>query len=56
MSKPTTHDAQATAPSLLEQCADDYARAQQQRTANEAEARSQLALARAHASEAAAAR
>ncbi|MDX2519376.1 hypothetical protein [Streptomyces stelliscabiei] len=56
MSEPATQDAQATGPSLLDQCADDYARAQQQRAANEAEARTQLALARARASEAAAAR
>ncbi|MEH0431261.1 hypothetical protein QBB34_34025 [Streptomyces stelliscabiei] len=53
MSKP---DAPAAGPSLLDQCADDYARAQQQRAASEAEARTQLALARAHASEAVAAR
>lgn len=55
MSQPATHD-QAAAPSLLDQCAADYAAAQKQRAANEAEARNQLALARAHASEAAAAR
>lgn len=56
MSEPVTRNAQTNPPSLLDQCAADYARAQQQRIANEAEARTQLALARARASEAAATR
>ena len=56
MSEPVPHNAQTSEPSVLEQCAADYARAQQQRIANEAEARTQLALARARASEAAATR
>jgi hypothetical protein len=53
MSAPTEAERVAA---LQQQAADDYARAQTQRAANEAAAAQQLAQARIHAQEAAAAR